>query len=347
MKLAHSPRPVLSRAFSLIELLVVIAIIALVVSLVIPAVGSARRSARDADTRSLCASLEQACHQYVLDNRRNPGYFSAREMGAATNGARGFSAMQNVMLDLAGGIVATGAAGGHDVGPDSNGTVRVNPGLIGSGTNSSKAYFAPKGKYFQVQDGVNPDGGNRNSDNPDNKAIPELVDAEGTPILIWTIDETCVKALSNDAAGLSLMAQQSSAALARFYQYSNAAFLNTDSSKPVGKRRIPQAEGGDIRGYSLIGEAASTASVANLAALLSSPNAPLPYSATAAVNQIFPSAPRGQFIIHAAGRDGVYFNAKDKGGMYADNGFIRYGSNFKPVAEDVLKSFDDIVIAGN
>ncbi len=343
MKLAPSRRPLLLRAFSLIELLVVIAIIAIVVSLVVPAIGSARKSAREADTRTLIGSLSQACSQFILDNRRNPGYFSAREMGSAENATRGLSAMQNVLLDLSGGIVS---AGGINVGPTAANTVQVSPELIGSTSGASKSYFTAKGRSYQLQDGVNPEGGSRIA-NAENMRLPDLVDAEGTPILIWTVDETCTKAPTNDAAGLAVMAQQSSANLSRFYLNSNATYLTTSSANPVGKRRIPQAESGFAGGASLIGGAAPAAAVNNLAALLASPNAPHPFTDTTPANMIFPTAPRGQFIIHAAGRDGMYFGSKDKGGSSAVGGFVFYGQNFKPVAEDILKSFDDIVTAGN
>jgi prepilin-type N-terminal cleavage/methylation domain-containing protein len=342
----------LARAFSLIELLVVIAIIALVVSLVIPAVGSARRSARDADTRSLCASLEQACHQYVLDNRRNPGYFSAREMGGGENATLGFSAMQNVMLDLAGGIVASSAPG-VNVGPSATGTVRVSPELIGSASNGNKAYFSPKGKYFQLQDGTNQDGGTRAS-NAENARIPEVVDAEGTPILIWTVDESCNKAIATAADyPVNMARQDSSTGISRFYWVSNAAFLGESggNAPQVGKRRIAQANANDARGFSLIGAGVSSPDIRarNLAAILSSPNSPVPFAANATADQILPSAPRGQFIIHAAGRDGIYLNRNDRGGKSLGNagGLLHYGSNFKPAAEDILRSWDDIVISGN
>ncbi len=342
------------RAFSIVELLVVIAIIALVVSIVIPAVGGARKNAKQADTIGLCNSLSQACSQFILDQRRVPGYFSAREMGDAENESRGFSAMQNVMLDLAGGVVANNATGNlaTQVGPTAANTITVDINQIGAAASGNKAYFTPKSKNYRAQDGLDADVGKRTSSVNGHAKIPEVVDAEGAPILIWTIDENAKAPFPNTAAWVPLMARDNSSgnnAVARFYWASNAAFLSDGDGDFLGKRLIPQTDRNAGKGYSVISNALQAAKSANLAALLASPNSPAPYSATAAVADICPTAPIGSIVIHAAGQDGVFFNARDKGGAgnLDAGGFIRYGQNFKPKPSPILGGFDDVVIPGN
>src|SRR5205809_5697872 len=92
------------RAFSLIELMIVILIIAMIIAIVVPALGHARKGARNAATRNLMVQVEQACSSFQLSERRLPGYFSVRDLGSGStgNGAQGFTGMENVMFDIAG-----------------------------------------------------------------------------------------------------------------------------------------------------------------------------------------------------------------------------------------------------
>ncbi|MEL7485492.1 MAG: prepilin-type N-terminal cleavage/methylation domain-containing protein, partial [Planctomycetota bacterium] len=90
------------RAFSLIELLVVITIIAIVIAITVPAIGAARDLARGTATQSQIQALATAVGSFQTDNERVPGYFNAAQM---SDNDDGFTSMQNVILDLAGGTI--------------------------------------------------------------------------------------------------------------------------------------------------------------------------------------------------------------------------------------------------
>ena len=160
--MSRSPNTYARRAarvagFTLIELLVVLIIIAVIIAIVLPALGSARRAARAATTRGMMTNITNAVGVFMNDNKRTPGYFTARQMADSANLTQGFSAMQNVMLDLAGGIDPNPRATvppDLDVGPGTtNGThVLVNPDLMGStGGNNNKVYFTPDAKHWVAQ----------------------------------------------------------------------------------------------------------------------------------------------------------------------------------------------------
>jgi prepilin-type N-terminal cleavage/methylation domain-containing protein len=347
------PRPVhatpaSARGFSLIELLVVIVIIGLIVSIVLPAIASARKSARKADTLNLCNGLSQACSQFILDERRAPGYFSQREMGSQENLTRGFSQMENAMLDLAGGIVTGGPETGDlpGVGPTASSAVAVRPSLIGSGVG--KSYFTPKSKQFREQDGTSADGGDRASTG-DNRRLPVLLDTDGMPILMWTVDDTARKAMRLEAGQNAEsviradFARETSAGStpARFYWASNAAFLQGGAA--VGRNRVNQTARSAIGGAI----AARTRDL-NLCALLGNPNTPVSFDSTARAEDIIPSAPRGSIIIHAAGSNHVYAGLDERSAKRRSGGVLHYGDTFVPGPRaDLAAGFDDIILSAN
>jgi len=343
--------------FTLVELLVVITIIALVVAITIPALGGARKQAKKADTINLCNGLSQSMSQFVLDQRRSPGYFSAKDMGSMENTNEGFSNTENVMLDLAGGIVPAFQAGDLMVGPLTTQPVIVRPSLIGTqiGTQQSsgnKAYFSPKAKYFKVQDPTDIDAGGRASTS-ENAQMPALVDAEGTPILVWTADETCARQTSDPVEFRSatqspfVTTNYTANFPSKFYWASNAAFLHPNLAG-VGKRRVNQA------GLSLLGDG-NAGYAANLGAMLGNPNSPAPFTIADPTmpveptdfEKIIPTAPRGQFVIQSAGADATYLIRLNKGARHGGTRIL-YGDNLLPApGRDLLQDFDDIVISGN
>lgn len=364
------------RAFSLVELLVVIAIIAVLTSILLPVVGGARAAARRAATQSLVTDYTTAANRFANDNGdRMPGYFSEQEMGATENLTRGFSASENAMLDLAGqsaiwdGEPGDAPDGFDEVGPFAAGddrNIRVNPDLIGA---DDGAYFSPGGGFFTNLD-------HRSGQQVSESAteLPDVVDAFGNPLLVWSQDIGGRGSINpDDTTGdpvfLQFARASSDDGSAWFYLFSNAAFLNEDGA--IGDSGINQASATDGQApTSAIGfwdqpgsqfeEQART-----LAGILGSPAYPLFESGSnledAAADEIYPARPRGRFIVHSAGRNGLYLGSDEQGwGTNATTGgsefHINFGNSFKSQTDvryesddggftsiDLLEGFDDVI----
>jgi type II secretory pathway pseudopilin PulG len=340
-----SRRAMSARGFSLMELLTVLFIIVLVMGILLPVLGSARNSARKAATQSRLSDVDRAAGQFVLDNRdRLPGYFSVSDMGSNDNGQRGFSAMQNMLLDLAGGITQASANGETilaNVGPlgSASGQVTVDITKIGAGAATPNAGRA--GAYLRMgADALvaqDKPGATLGSATDEHRRIPTLVDTWGNPVLAWVEDPRAPKVSgTNRADYLAAFAQVNSATPARFYWNSNAAHL---SANLLGRAGTNQNSGG-VR-FSLLGGGRSAVQVqGNLVALLGSPAFPVPQ-----VNPSFPAQSRGRIVLHSAGQDGYFLGSEDRGGKLAGTaGIAQYSSSG---GIDALQDFDDVVTGGS
>lgn len=277
----------LPRAFSLIELLVVIAIIGIVIAILIPALKGARMQARKVATLGTIRDLGSACASFTTDNHRNPGYFSPAAMGAAANAqpTGGFTGMQNLLLDLAGGITKAPASGTtiFDVGPGGSPSVMIDITKIG-GSGTGKGYFTPDKSALVADNGL---AGSNN-----NKLMPQIVDAFGNPILAWVADER----------PSAVFAADDSSTLAKFYWASNAGVLN---STGIGRDRRDQ---NSTDGSMLGGGYSAPNRVITMASLLGNPAAPKANS-----SPLEPAAARGPIFFQSAGPDGFFMGKYDRG----------------------------------
>lgn len=359
----HQSRNADRRAFTLVELIIVILIIAVVIAISLPALGMANQAAKKAKSQMLATNLGAAIAAYQSDHNRLPGHFSAAEMGAAANATRGFTTLENAMLDLMGGVVPSTSTGTLlQVGPDNNNTVTINLDIIGSNTTSNASYFNPEKKAYVAQDGVT--GGLQASNQPDIQALPDLVDAFGTPVLLWienpATKNTIVQSSTN-TTGIPFARVDSGSNMnqpARFYWAANAGFLNTTQLGTIGRSQLMQA--GDDR-FSLIGGGLpSTSLEQSLMGLLGSPTNANIDLAGVAPQDIVPTDARGGFTIQLAGPDGIYVSSTDKGAARFSNDVISYwqtwfvnsstrvtNENGQPASEDlIIDAFDDFLLAG-
>lgn len=356
--------------FTLVELAVVLVIIGVIMSILVPSLAAARASARKVQSLAVMNNLSSAASQFITDRRTVPGYFSPAEMGdvangdfASTNpagGGRGFSSMQNVMLDLAGGIAGDQslAADGTsilEVGPRPDRTVKVDVAQIGAlpktgGAAASKAYFIPDRTYFVAQQTVDRQAGTVD----DHRAMPTVVDAFGFPILAWAADDrvaTITRTNANDLNFAAPASDPTGASLRRFYWAQNYAALNASSLG--GKGRNQQFGSGAGRGFSMIGGGTGQSVPiisASLAALLGNPALPLRDGLESATIGPAPSASRGALIFHSAGPNGFYMGSEERGGIKARR--TRTGDpgpansvDFVTNGNDAMDDFDDQVVA--
>lgn len=328
------------RGFSLIELLVVMFIIGLVVAITIPALGFARTLAKKTSTQTFMNGLSQACTVFQNDNRRVPGYFSPREMGSpdniATGGTGGFTAMDNVLLDLSGGVVTTAGPSTFPAGPMTTGKVNVDPDRIGIPSNSGKVYWTPDAKYYETQVAQGKVG------DPNHLRLKSVIDAFGQPLLFWANDDASITPLT--ASNPEKFAFDSSgvngSTSAKFYWASNSAYL---SAQLLGKRGRDQ-----VALSALSSTGSSTADKTRvMSAFLGNPSA----IANPADPQASwrPSAGRGKFMIHSAGADAVFLSIEDGGYKKHGGTAMSYASNFvagstKPI--DIASDFDDLLVSG-
>jgi len=349
------------RGFSLMELLVVVGIIVLIVAIIFPALGNARQAARMAETQTLLTDLSNAFAQFSTDNRRNPGVFSEQLMGAAANASEqgGLTALQNAMLELAGGIVSTdGGANTVTVYPgfgDPSAVVYVDPNLIGARAGGdASVYFAPREKFFNTGDEGHHHGLQGNPEY--RERLPNLVDAWSNPIMLWSRDPAATGRIvlpnATPTAGENRFASVASPPpntnRALFYLNSNWGVLSSQSFGR-GRNDLTDANAGSFLG---VGGNPTDRAIA-LTALLGSPTFPANPTETNLEN-IAPSSPRGDYVLTSAGPDGVFLGRNDRRGRSfgtGPNALPRYGDMFAALESgggtaDIIAAFDDMIVAG-
>lgn len=337
------------RGFTLIELLVVMLIITIVIAITLPALGLVRDLSRKTATNGLMQQLNTATSQFQTDNRRLPGYFTARDMGDTQNLTQGFSAAQNMLLDLIGGDAVSTQAGANrvQVGPKNVGKVYVDVQGLGAGAAAGK-YAQISGKYLAAQTAAGAQVGDAN-----NVQMPTIVDAWGMPLLVWSKDEQTIGQVgsADDFASVTYNNNQP----ARYYWASNAAFLQATAAGAKGINQDDAAKG------SILAENVSANGRRNsLIGLLGSPSALRSEDTASGYQQMLPSAPRGSLVLHSAGSNGVFMGRTERGAKTLPDGLtLWYGLNFKtaqnqphldsnnkPTSVDVRDGFDDLLVVG-
>lgn len=368
-------RGTLSRpGFSLIELLTVIFIISVLVGILLPVLGAVRASGWQASTQSLLVGLNNAASSFELDNRRQPGYFSAAELGSTANfnngNGPGLTSLENALLDLSGaGAISvdqpTNTNGWLRVNPtaDTNRSVWVKTDLIGVDEGS---YFIPAAGSL-IHMSATQQAGTITQTLAPKPGMPDLIDSFGQPVLAWIENPSGPRNIGSSAQFASTDIENDNA---RFFWAANGSMLSSQSLGEQGQDMTVAPVAGSVG--SLIGKGAfdlgEQAIEGVMAALLGHPGYPdEALLSTGDYTTIYPTRARGAFIAHSAGKDGVFLGAGDNkagrilggdmlgGGnlniTFGINYFIdtggtrRIGDNNQPFTADFLDGFDDILVA--
>jgi len=331
------------RGFSLIELLVVILIIVIVIALLVPALGGARDIAKAATTRTVIKEFGNAVDRYRQDHAElSPGIFDETEMGGQENADTfGMSAMKNMILALAGGVVYENSSGGiggggsnalKDFGPtqaardDNQAQGRgVREDLIGAEYEGNPDYFQPSERYFVAQERPRGQFASGAAISNSEANIPDLVDAWGNPLLLWVEDDAAPDVtVIDDFACIDSGANADE--VAHFYWASNAAFLKATE---LGKSGQDQTTSSDP--HSLLGEGISDTRIqTTLTGLLGNPASPAQELDGADPATLLPASARGRIVVQSAGTNGLYAGNTERASKNydADASGLRYGLTY-------------------
>lgn len=336
------------RAFTIAELMIVLIILGVVLAVVLPSLKATNTAAKKAATTTIMVGLSGAAIQFASDhNGQRPGYFSAAEMhsgstvaggGGAGNSDRGFSGLQNVLLDLMPGITSESTSTGDQnilqVGPTAGNLVSVSLRQLGSSvqgdaSSSTRAYFRadPKLYYSYVVSGAIADAPSyrrKQQAVSEHIVLPSLHDSFGQPILAWESDERV-----HDPA--TFAADNTTSGPATFCLSNNACFLRATG---LGRLERNQNQGAVGTDCSLLSLSDQRFSVDALRSLLSNP---------AAAGRV-----RGSLVFHSAGANGIYLGSDERGAKIAQGSSGALVGSFGQTGVDPVKNgdFDDVVISG-
>lgn len=358
-----------ARGFTLIELSVVVVIIVLLVTLLIPALGGARNTAKKASTAALQQSVLTAIQQFKADKGRLPGYFSVQDMGHDENLGNGFTMMENVLLELAGGPIDPSTAADPD-----NGIIRVacrNGGVAATAVNLG-LIGSPDGPGYLTlgQDIIQPVEGQFTRLSGDNgqALMPDILDPWGQPLLLWMRNPLAGRTI-NETSGGTYFAEISNngggaeSDRAWFSWASNTGMLA--ASQLGGDGGVNQlrnsllaltgtGSGGGLPGPTGTGSDGNSREevLETMEAILGHPAFPRTTSSTgdfgsSGGDQVRPSQPLGEVIIQSAGPDRIFLsNERKKLGTdrFKKVSYIIEGD----IDEDALPRdrFDDLLQAG-
>ncbi len=326
------------RAFSLVELLVVVAIIALLIAILVPTLSSARAAARLSATQALLADISRAGESFALDNRRAPGMIPDSVLfGSAP--LEGFTAMDNALLELAGGgmrVVAGNTSILNTVDdevqlltdPDTNTEYYASPTLIG------------EGNYLQL-DGANLDVMN-NADSELRRIVPDpyeatilptLVDNFRTPILFFR--QSGARFSDPRTSNFELVGYEiASGYEGNTWYWWDAAHAEGFAGAPS---QDPDSFGNPDTNGSWLYFSGSPGSDTLSA-----------YSAVLEHPTLYENTPRGKFVVISAGTDAIYFSrsqyaaTEDWKGQFE----LYYSDGDVEEAPDVATTFDDVIVSG-
>ncbi len=380
------------RAFTLVELLVVISIIALLMAILLPALNGARKAGMKSSTQSMLNSFTNAASSFSNDHgSAMPGYYSPTQMGAQANlDQGGMSGMENAMLDLGGPDFVLGRVGEDGVPSidEAAGIIQVAPFANSSDTpalvvninlmGSKGSYFAPDSQFLRTMD---TDGAQQTpSVNAGQNSMPDVVDAFGNPLLVWTQDESARGSIDPDAGTDDVVYAQfaqttSDIGPAWFYLASNETFFG-DGKTTVGDSLRNQSANSALSPFRQDGttDVDDSDRIRTLATLMASPSYfVLPAGETMGeigavggveFEEIYPARPRGRLIVQSAGIDGYYYGTDDPGwkaNAHTGGEFrLDFGNNYKlqtglrvtdsdgkATTLDMANDFDDITSSIN
>jgi len=322
---SHNARP--GRGFTLMELLIVIGILSVLIGILLPVLGGVRSAARSATSESLVREVVTASQTFMIDNRRPPGQFSQRELAANANLTRGFTAMENALLELSGGVVHDPSSASPAptnsllyVGPLASESANVLIDTLAIGAQDGPGYLrlGDNALYPVLGQATNLDM--YNDDNTEiRKGMPDVVDAFGTPLLMWVQDASAgpVNQVDDFARIAYAPASQQTS---RFYYNTNTGYLRSGDSgftgSPRARRGLGESEANQHERSVLGASHTPERRQQNMTAILGSPAFP------SESNPSLPSNARGEVIVISANRNRVFF---ERPGTASEDLMVGYG----------------------